>query len=83
MGISFLNQDKASMEVIMAGILGKIRILKEVVTFPYNHSTPTVFLGLDFFFWLSGLRDMSSFDFNLIHGFHKGFHFLLNVTDKL
>lgn len=46
--MSLVDQDRASLDVIMAGLLGKIRILKEVVAFPHTYSTLTVFLGLEF-----------------------------------
>ena len=72
------------MDVIMYGLLGEIRILKAAVTFSCNYFIPTVFPGLDFFIKLA-LETCTTgcFDFNLIHGLHKGFHFLLNVADKL
>jgi hypothetical protein len=42
------------MDVIMAGLLGKISTLKEAVTFSYNYSRLTVFLDfiLSFFIFL-------------------------------
>lgn len=38
---------QASMDVIMPGFWGKIRILKEAMNFSYNYSRLMVFLGLD------------------------------------
>lgn len=58
--VSFLNQARASMNAIMAGLWRKVRILKAAVTFSYNYFTLTVFLKLVFFFFLNqvGLRNM-------------------------
>lgn len=70
---------------------GEDKDRQEVMNFSCNYSTLMVFLGLDWcffcFFFLIKLAletcPVGCFDFNLVHGLHKGFHFFFNVTDKL